>query len=147
MGHEPARDEDLFGTWKLISLQFVATDSGECTDMYGDDPLGFILITPDRRMMTVVTSRGRVSTGGESGDAALFRTMMAYSGPFRLEGEDQFITQVEVSWHPAWMGTEQARTFSVGDDLLSITTAEVSHPMFPGRKGRGVLKWQRTSAA
>jgi Lipocalin-like domain len=72
--------------------------------------------------------------------------MMSYCGPFRIEGGDQFITDVEVSWHPGWLGTEQARTFSVADDALSITTAETLHPMFPGRKGRGVLKWQRASA-
>ena len=137
--------EDLFGVWKLISLQFVVTDSGECRDMYGADPLGYIFITPDKRMITLVTSSGRVPSDSESGDAALFKSMMAYSGPFRIEGEDTFVTEVEVAWHPSWVGTEQARTFSVVGDILSITTAETLHPMFPGRKGRGVLKWQRTS--
>jgi hypothetical protein len=71
--------------------------------------------------------------------------MMAYSGPFRIEGEDQFITKIEVSWHPGWVGTEQARTFVVDGDILSITTAETSHPMFPGQTGRGVLKWQKAA--
>jgi hypothetical protein len=113
--------------------------------MYGADPLGYIFITPDKRMITLVTSSGRVPSDSESGDAALFKSMMAYSGPFQIEGEDTFVTKVEVSWHPSWVGTEQARTFSVVGDILSITTAETLHPMFPGRKGRGVLKWQRTS--
>ncbi|MEO1104079.1 MAG: lipocalin-like domain-containing protein [Pseudomonadota bacterium] len=71
--------------------------------------------------------------------------MMAYSGPFRLEGEDQFVTDVEVSWDPGWQGTEQARTFSIEGDTLSITTADLVHAMFPGRKGHRVLKWQRMS--
>jgi hypothetical protein len=137
---------DLYGAWKLISLHFVVTDSGERADMYGADPLGSIVITPDNRMMTVITRNGRTASDSESGAAALFRSMMAYSGPFRIEGEDQFITRVEVAWHPDWVGTEQARTFSVVDDVLSITTAETLHPMFPGRKGRGILKWQRLSA-
>ena len=137
--------ENLFGVWKLMSLQFVLTGTGERTDMYGADPLGYIFITPDNRMMTVITSKGRKPSDGESGDAVLFRSMMAYSGPFRIEGADRFVTEVEVSWHPGWVGTEQARTFSIVDDILSITTEETLHPMFPGRKGRGVLKWQRTS--
>ena len=138
--------EELFGIWKLVSLKFVVTDTGESGDMYGVDPLGYLFITPDKRMMTVITSRDRSPSQSESGDAALFRSMMAYTGRFRTEGEDQFITEVEVSWHPAWVGTEQARTFSIDGDILSITTAEVLHPMFPDRKGRGVIKWQRTSA-
>lgn len=137
--------EELFGNWKLVSLQFVVTETGECSDMYGADPLGYLFITPDRRMMTVITSRDREASDSGSGDAALFRSMMAYSGRFRTEGEDQFITEVEVSWHPGWLGTEQARTFSIAGDILSIATAELLHPMFPDRKGRGVLKWQRTS--
>ena len=138
--------QDLIGTWKLISLQFVASDTGECRDMYGADPLGYIFITPDKRMMTVITSNGRTASDSEADDAALFKSMMAYSGPFRIEGEDQFVTEVEVSWHPGWVGTEQARTFSIDDDILSITTAETLHPMFPGRKGRGIVRWQRASA-
>lgn len=65
---------------------------------------------------------------------------------FRIEGEDRFVTDVEVSWHPGWVGTDQARTFSIEDDILSITTGETLHPMFPGRNGLGVLKWRRASA-
>jgi hypothetical protein len=141
MGHE-----NLLGVWKLLSLQFAVTDSGECRDMYGADPLGYIFITPDNRMITVITSKGRKSSDNESGDADLFKSMMAYSGRFRIDGTDQFVTEVEVSWHPGWVGTEQARTFSIVDDILSITTAETLHPMFPSQKGRGILKWQRTSA-
>ncbi|MEX0409081.1 lipocalin-like domain-containing protein [Aquibium sp. LZ166] len=141
MGHE-----NLLGVWKLLSLQFAVTDTSECRDMYGPDPLGYIFITPDNRMITVITSRGRKPSDSESGDADLFKSMMAYSGRFRIDGADQFVTEVEVSWHPGWVGTEQARTFSIVDDILSITTAETLHPMFPGQKGRGILKWQRTSA-
>jgi len=137
--------KNLFGTWKLLSIQFVITQTGESMQMYGADPLGYIVFTPDERMMTIITSNGRKALDNESGDAALFRSMMAYCGPFRIAG-NQFITKVEVSWHPEWLGTEQARIFSVADDTLSITTVETLHPMFPGRKGRGVLKWQRVSA-
>ena len=137
--------EDLFGVWRLVSLQFVATDTGERQDMYGADPAGYIFITPDKHMMTIITAKDRVSADSESGTAALFNSMMAYSGPFRIEGEDQFVTDVEVSWHPGWVGTEQARTFAVTDDVLSITTAETLHPLFPGRKGRGILEWRKVS--
>lgn len=95
--------------------------------------------------MTVITSKGRVSSDSESGDAALFNSMMANSGPFRIEGENQCIADVEVSWYLGWVGTEQARTFSIAGARLSITTAETLHPLFPSRKGRGVLEWRGTS--
>ena len=83
---------------------------------------------------------------GQTGDAALFRSMMACSAPFRIEGENRFVTDVEIFWHPGWVGADQARTFSIEDDIPSVTTGETLHPMFPGRNGAGVLKWRRTSA-
>ena len=99
------------------------------------------------RPLWVIFSLGRaeLTADSEAAEAALFKSMMAYSGPFRIAGDDQFISEVEVSWHPGWIGTEQARTFTVDGDVLSITTAEVLHPMFPGRRGRGVLKWRRAA--
>ncbi len=135
--------ETVFGVWRLLSLQFVTSDGGAPQDMYGADPEGYIFITPDQRMMTVITSKDRSASDG---DAALYQSMMACSGPFRIEGEDQFITDVEVSWHPGWVGGEQARTFLIEDDILSIPTAETLPLMFPGQTGRGVLRWQRTAS-
>lgn len=137
-------DDSVYGFWKLISLRFVTTDTGESADMYGANPLGYLVLGADGRMMAVITSDGRESADGEAG---LFKSMMAYSGPFRIEGGNQFITKVEVSWHPDWVGTEQARSFSVDGDALSITTAELTHPMFPGATGRAVLEWHRTSSS
>jgi len=133
----------LIGTWKLVSVQYEFADTREFVDMYGAKPLGYLMITQDRRMMTIITSDGRAPPKGEADEAALFKSMMAYSGEFRLEGDDQFITKAEVAWHPAWVGTEQARFFEVDGDKLSIITAQVAHPMFPGRMGRGVVKWHR----
>jgi hypothetical protein len=132
----------LVGTWKLESVQYEFADTGEFADMYGAKPLGYLMITQDRRMMTIITSDGRAPPNGDRDEVALFKSMMAYTGKFRLEG-DKFITKAEVSWHPAWVGTEQARIFTVEGDKLSIVTTQVAHPMFPGRMGRGVVKWHR----
>lgn len=132
----------LFGTWRLLTIEFVTSDTGERTEMYGADPLGFITITPDQRMMAIISVR----EPRERDDAALFKQMMAYTGPVRIEGDDQFITTVEAAWHPGWVGTEQARFFTIADDILSIISAEVSHPNYPGRKGRGIVRWERVSS-
>jgi hypothetical protein len=133
----------LIGLWKMVSLQFEFADTHECVDTYGPKPHGYLIITQDRRMMTIITSDGRERPNGETDEAALFKNMMAYSGNFRLEGEDQFITTVDIAWHPAWIGSEQARFFTMNGDALSIVTAEITHPRYPGRTGRGVVKWLR----
>ena len=137
-------ERDLYGVWKLVSLRSVMTGGSEPKDIYGVDPVGKIIFTTDNLMMTVITAKDRARSQSDAGDAALFRSMMAYSGPFRVEGGDQFITTVEVAWNPDWVGTEQVRTFSIEGDILSIITAETADPIEPEKTGHGVVTWQKT---
>ncbi|MFN4141251.1 lipocalin-like domain-containing protein [Aestuariivirga sp.] len=134
---------DLIGSWKLVSLQFEYSDGGERTDMYGENPQGYLLIAEGGRMMTIIAARNRGEVDGEADEARLFRSMMAYSGSYRTEEPDLFITKPDVAWHPVWLGKEHARHFRINGDALSIVTAETTHPMFRDRKGRGVLTWRR----
>ena len=99
--------------------------------MYGADRVGFLTIGREGRMMVIVTAQHR-----DKHDAAgLFKGMMAYSGRYRLEGADRFVTLVDAAWHPSWVGTEQARSFRIEGDVLSITTDETPHPLFPASWG------------
>lgn len=132
-------EHGLVGDWRLRSLRFEFTDDERQVDMYGADPVGFLVIGREGRMMTIITARDR-----QGSDAAgLLQGMMAYSGRYRVEGTDRFVTLVDAAWHPSWVGTEQARTFRVDAGVLFITTDELSHPRFPGRRGRGILIWDR----
>ena len=131
-------ERELVGDWRLRSLKFAFSGTDRQADMYGADPMGFLTIGGAGRMMTIVTARDR----GQD-PAGLFQGMMAYSGRYRVEGTDRFVTAVDAAWHPSWVGTEQARAFRIEDGLLSIITDEVSHPMFPGERGRGILVWER----
>jgi hypothetical protein len=49
----------LVGTWKLVSVKFELTDTGETIDMYGPEPLGFLIVTAEGRFMVVETVRDR----------------------------------------------------------------------------------------
>ena len=93
--------------------------------------------------MAILTRSDRAPPKEDADGAALFKSMMAYTGNFRIEGKDKFITDVDLAWHPGWNGTEQTRFFKVEGDTLSITTAQQTHPMFPGRMGRGIITWIR----
>jgi hypothetical protein len=128
----------LFGWWKILSFQVEFQDAGAREDAYGVNPLGHIVIERDR-MMSILTSRERP----DNDPVALFETMIAYSGSCRVEDGDKLIIKVDTAWHPAWIDTEQVRFFKVDDDVLSITTAWQTHPLFPGRMARGVLTAQR----
>jgi hypothetical protein len=62
----------------MVSLKFEFADTRECVDTYGAKPHGYLIITQDRRMMTIITSGGRAQPQGEADEAALFKNMMAH---------------------------------------------------------------------
>jgi hypothetical protein len=74
--------------------------------------------------------------------AAAFRSMIAYTGKFRLEGE-KFITEVDVAWNEAWVGTEQVRFWRLEGDRLHIVSAPIPNPNVQGSMMIGTLVWER----
>src|SRR5262245_51786158 len=94
----------LVGTWKLVAFQIEFEDN-ERQPVYSE-PCGSLIITPDGRMLTVLADNARQLNDPPS---SLFERMMAYSGRYRVQGDDCFIVDVDVAWHPSWLGTEQTR--------------------------------------
>jgi ribosomal protein L31 len=133
----------IIGTWSLISIQFEDAASGELFNMYGEKPSGYIMINPDGHAMALITDSSNKPTRGPTVGAELFKKMMAYAGPYTINGDNTFTTKIVSAWHPAWVGTEQVRFFDVHGDKLAITTAVQTHPNYPGRTGRGIVRWER----
>src|SRR5579859_2751711 len=111
----------LVGTWRLVSWQVIA-ENGEPQDGFGANPTGDLVLTPEGRTMALTTASGRQAGMGDAERAALHKSMLAYSGKYRVEGDD-FITTVDVSWNEEWNGTEQRRHFRIVGDRLFIETA------------------------
>src|ERR1035437_7363172 len=76
----------LVGNWKLISSQAVYDNNAEPQDVPGPHPKGYLILTPEGRMMTVATSTGRKPGPSDAERAELWKTMIAYSGKYRIEG-------------------------------------------------------------
>ncbi len=127
----------LIGTWKLVSFQ-TEFENGEREDLY-EQAAGYLIISHDGRMFAILADSARQANDPPS---SLFDRMMAYSGRYRIQGEGSFVTDVDVAWHPSWLGTEQARYYKVEGDTLSIITAPGKHPKYPGLV-RGILSWRR----
>ena len=132
----------LVGTWRLVSVKFELTDTGESMEMYGPEPLGYLILTAEGRFMVIETVRDRQL---DADNASLFNSMMAYSGQCHVLDDNRFVINVDVAWHPAWMNTEQTRAFEIDGDLLSVSTVGLVHPNFPGREGQAVVRWRRMS--
>ena len=131
----------LFGTWKLLAVQFELADSGERLSLFGSTPRGRLILTNTGDMMTIITSTDRAPTGDT---ARLFETMMAYAGKFLLDG-DKLVISCDLSWHPDWVGTEQVRYFKLDGEKLSLRTGKQTHPRFPDKLAYGVIDWRRES--
>ena len=133
----------VLGTWKLISYEFEVQSTGERQPIWGKNPTGYIIFTPEGLFMAVLTGEGRKSPNTDQDRAELFNTMFAYTGRYRIEG-DKWITKVDVAWLPARVGTEQVRYFKFEGDRLQVITAWMP-PLTPAQQGtgRGVLTFER----
>jgi hypothetical protein len=95
----PARAADtvaLIGNWKLVSWQVIV--GNETQNAFGSNPRGYLLLTPEGRARVITTAEGRQPGEGIAERAALHKSMLAYTGKYRIEGDD-FITTVDISWN------------------------------------------------
>lgn len=130
----------IVGTWNLVSLEREYQASSDREYPMGKAPAGYIMFLPEGRMAVVITGEGRKAPASDQDRAALFNTLVAYTGRYRVEG-DKWITSVDVSANPAWAGTEQTRSFRVTGDQLQEMTAWAARP--DNRMARGVLTYKR----
>ena len=132
--------ELLIGNWNLISWQ-VVTD-GEPKDLFGTKPKGHLILTREGRAIAITTAQARKPGENEAERAALHKSMLAYTGKYRLEG-DEFITTVDASWNEIWNGTEQRRRFRIDGDRLIIESAPAPSILFPGKIDFRRIVWER----
>jgi hypothetical protein len=91
-------------------------------------------------MAVVITAEGRKAPTADQDRAALFTSRVAYTGPYRVDG-DKWITTVDVSMNPAWVGAEQTRTFQISGGRLQEMTAWAARP--DNRMARAVITYDR----
>jgi hypothetical protein len=133
----------LLGIWRIVTWESEFQATGEREPVMGKIPTGYIIFTPEGRMMTVITGEGRKAAKTDQDRAALMKSVIAYTGMYRLEG-DKFITKVDVSWNAAWVGTEQVRYFKFEGDRLHIISMWVESVARPEKgMARAIITWER----
>ncbi len=90
-------DEALVGTWKLVSCFMEDVETKEQKPSWGERPNGYIVLTLDGRWIVVQTAEGRKAPKTDEDRAAAFRSMLAYSGKYRTEG-NEIIIKVDIAW-------------------------------------------------
>lgn len=130
----------IVGIWRLVSFEREYQATGEREYPMGKTPTGYLLFLPEGRMAVVITGEGRKAPTTDQDRAGLFNSLVAYTGGYRVDG-DKWITTVDVSSIPAWVGTEQTRSFRVTSDRLQEMTAWASRP--DNRMARAVITYER----
>jgi hypothetical protein len=131
----------LVGNWTLKSF-YTEDQAGQRTNTYGERPTGAIGFTPEGRFFAFATADGRKPAQSVEDQAAAYRTAIAYTGRWRVDG-DRFVTQVDVAVNPALVGGEQVRFWRIQGNTLHITTAPLPDPNKPGGTLVGTLVWER----
>ena len=134
---------NIHGAWQLLSYQVEVKASGDCFTPMGNHPSGYVIFTAEGRLSFTLSAEGRQPAESTVERAALQSSLIAYTGTYRLEN-NRWITQVDVAWDPAWVGSEQICFFSISDDLLTVHTPWRVMPNWPERGlTRSIVRFQR----
>jgi hypothetical protein len=138
--------DQLSGTWKLLAASSATSTGDRDETPYGPGPTGFLTYTGEGRMCTVISYGGRKALSfGREGAAQIeeqanaFKTCLAYSGRYTLDG-DTLTHHVEVSSIQNYAGRDLVRNIKFEGDKITLTT-----PPTPvnGKIQTVVLTWQR----
>jgi hypothetical protein len=110
--------QSLVGTYKMVSVD------RELDGKPQPQPIkprhGYLIITPKVFAM-FYTDGDRKYGASDSEKAALWSTLTAYSGPYRLEG-NKIIVSVDTSWNEMYNGTQQTRDWQLQGKRLILSS-------------------------
>jgi hypothetical protein len=132
----------IVGSWRVISYELEFQDGSERRFPLGPNPNGYLVFNADGRMMAYLEADGRKAPKTDDERSAAYRTMLAYTGKYRVQG-DKWITKVDASWNVDWKGTDQERSFTVTGDRLHVIAQWNPNPLYGGKKTRGHLRFER----
>lgn len=120
--------QEIQGTWTLVSL--VNEHNGKKTDLFGHDPRGLYIMTPDGRFSFILMlsslpkfNANNRQKGTDKENKAIVQGSMAYFGRYEVVNEKEHTVNltIEGSTFPNWDGQVQKRTMIVDGDELRIT--------------------------
>jgi len=141
-----AGEEDLYGTWRLISYAQEIPATGERIDIFGKAPIGFLSYSRDGRMSVILVNTERpkpidLTKVTDEDRVKLYKTFIAYAGTFKFDGKT-VTHNVDISWNETWTGTTQVRNVKIDGNKLYITTNPIPRPQ-DGKLAIAVLTWEK----
>ena len=134
--------QKIVGTWTLVSVVYEDQETKARTPVLGEHPKGRQIATADGRWLALVTAEGRTVPKTDEERAQALRSMIAYTGRYRVE-DGKVITKVEAAWNEAWVDGEQTRFIRFEGDRLFIESPPMPHPNQNNRVVRVIVIWDR----
>jgi hypothetical protein len=123
-----AAEPSLVGNWKLVSYVAQELATGKKTPLLGEHPKGYLMFTPEGRMMALFVHETRSPPKTDEDRINLHKYMVAYSARYTVEG-DKVVNHVDISWNEGYTGTDLVRFFKLEDNTLTIKTAPAKNPI------------------
>jgi lipocalin-like protein len=139
-------EEEIYGTWKLASMQRKVVETGQTLDAFGPNPRGFLMYGPAGRMLVLIATNNRpkpesIEKITDQQRADLFRSMVAYTGTYKFDGKS-VEHHIDVSWNEIWAGTILRLDAVKDGDRLTYTTAPIPFAG-DGKVSITTLIWER----
>jgi hypothetical protein len=139
--------QEILGTWKLVSYIREDLPSGAKSDVMGDHPTGYLNYGPDGRMMVMIVGNARKKPAGAIATPdeaeALITSMLAYGGTYTIDGESKTVTHhIDISWDQTRTGTDNVRSYKLGGNRLMLSTEPSNDPV-TGQKTVRTLVWEK----
>jgi hypothetical protein len=119
-------EEELPGTYKLISSTRTILETGEVQDSYGKQPKGYIMYGRDGRVLVLITHDGRPRpprTGMTDKDRAdQYRTVNGYGGTYTYHG-DRIEHHIDIAANETRVGSTEIREIKRDGNRLVYTTS------------------------
>ena len=142
----PTAEEDIVGTYRLVSDTRKVLDTGDVFYTYGKHPAGYIMYGKEGRMLVLVLSDDRpkpasIKNATPEQEAALFRSMLAYGGTYKFDGT-RIEHHIDISWNESWTGTTAIRYVRKEGDKLIYTTDPAPFSG-DGKRSVATLIWEK----
>ena len=131
--------QPVVGTYKLVS--YVTIIDGEIREALGKDPRGYLVLTPTRCFVLMTAENQKIGQP-VAVRAALWDSIVSYSGPYRLEG-NKIVISNEASSNEIGNGINYSRNWEIKGRQLVMTT--VPSPYSPDALKTGIARviWER----
>ncbi len=129
----------LVGTYKLVSIK--AEIDGKLRDDRTKPPHGYLMITP-KHYAVFYTLKDRKFGTSDADKAALWESLTAFAGPYRIEGK-KIVISPDVSYNEIFNGTQQTRDLEVNGVHLILSSGPRPYGRDPSKKIVLRQEWER----